>query len=359
MRKFIFVLHRYVALLGGAFLLVFGVTGSIMAFEPELEHLTHPHLSYVKPQAQRMSLAQIGAAVSRAFPDAKIRNYGVATAPNLADQVQLGDRAVFVNPFTAEVLGSLANSPDWLARVHQLHLRLLIRTRSDPGKQIMSWAGVTLLFLLLTGLVLWWPLKRLGIRRGAKARRFWFDLHSASGIYAFVFLFLLGATGIVIGFERSTTPLLYRLTSSEPAQLPRPKIEPPAGATPLTADQVFQIARGALPGAVPFFLSVPSGPAVPWLVSLRFPEDLTPGGRSRMMIDPYTGNILFAQSSRDAPGGTRAVITNRALHTGDIFGIPGKTIASMASLALLLQLLSGYAMWWHRTRRKRTAEPES
>ena len=73
-----------------------------------------------------------------------------------------------------------------------------------------------------------------------------------------------------------------------------------------------------------------------------------------MIVDQYTGKVLFAEGSRTAPAGARVVIANRALHTGDIFGIPSKTIFSLASLMLVAQAISGIIMWWKR--RKTTAK---
>lgn len=39
MRKVIFSLHLYLALIAGVFVVILGVTGGIMAFEPELDHV--------------------------------------------------------------------------------------------------------------------------------------------------------------------------------------------------------------------------------------------------------------------------------------------------------------------------------
>jgi uncharacterized iron-regulated membrane protein len=88
-------------------------------------------------------------------------------------------------------------------------------------------------------------------------------------------------------------------------------------------------------------------------VRLRYPEDVTPGGRSRVIVDQYSGKVLFVEGSRTAPAGTRLVIANRALHTGDIFGLPSKAVMSLASLAAAFPALSGLAMWWKRTRTRR------
>ena len=44
MRRLIFNLHLYLALVAGVFVVILGLTGSIMAFDTELDHLFHPSL---------------------------------------------------------------------------------------------------------------------------------------------------------------------------------------------------------------------------------------------------------------------------------------------------------------------------
>ena len=38
-----------------------------------------------------------------------------------------------------------------------------------------------------------------------------------------------------------------------------------------------------------------------------------------VIMDQYTGRVLYADNSRTAPGDRRMETLNRALHTGDIF----------------------------------------
>jgi uncharacterized iron-regulated membrane protein len=109
----------------------------------------------------------------------------------------------------------------------------------------------------------------------------------------------------------------------------------------------MDIARAAIPGTFPFQINAP-GPKGAYQIRSRFPEDLTPGGRSRVIVDQYTGKVLFAEGSRTAPGGARLVIANRAIHTGDIFGMPSKALMSLASLMAAVQVVSGIVMWWKR-----------
>ena len=70
-----------------------------------------------------------------------------------------------------------------------------------------------------------------------------------------------------------------------------------------------------------------------------------------MVVGQYTGQVLFAEGSRTAPAGARMVIGNRAIHTGDIFGIPSKTIMCLACLMVVAQVVSGLLMWLKRVRR--------
>src|ERR1700704_5781595 len=102
MRKRLFILHRYAGLAAGAFILILGVTGSIMAFEDQLDHLFHPHLFRVSPQAHAFnvspqahafkdspqaharSLAELGAAAAGAFPGERVMAYGMSVSPDLS-----------------------------------------------------------------------------------------------------------------------------------------------------------------------------------------------------------------------------------------------------------------------------------
>lgn len=67
-----------------------------------------------------------------------------------------------------------------------------------------------------------------------------------------------------------------------------------------------------------------------------------------MIVDQYTGQVLLAEGSRAAPAGARLVNANRAIHTGDVFGIPSKIVMSLASLLPVMQAASGLVMWWKR-----------
>jgi uncharacterized iron-regulated membrane protein len=358
MNRLIFNLHLFVALVAGLFVMILGITGAIMAFENELGEIVHASRVFVKPETRQMTLAEVGAIASNAFPGERIRGYRIPTRPNRSFGVVTERRTVYVNGYTGKILGA-QTGPDpaanILGAIHQFHLRLLISNKADTGKELVRWSGVAMLFLLVSGVYLWWPQKRWWVRdwhaQAWANRSFWFDLHNAVGIFATAFLLILAMTGVAIGFERQTMSIFTRMTGTVPAYPPSVKVSPPPDAKPITPDQAFAIARAALPGAAPFDLSIP-GPSGAYTVRARYPEDLTGGGRSLVVVDQYDGKVLFAQGSRTAPASVRMLTLDRALHTGDIFGLPSKVLMSTASLAAVFQMMSGVVMLWKRKRRK-------
>jgi uncharacterized iron-regulated membrane protein len=351
LRRLIRTCHLWIALVAAAFVVMLGVTGSIMAFEPELDHLLHRDLWFVEPHPPALTLSAIAAALARAYPGKAIMRFELSTAPDLSYRVDVAGQLLHVNQYTGEVIGPATPQPDALARIHQLHLRLLWRSHPDAGKAIVSWMCVAMMALLATGLYLWWPLKRFSVAWRGPARRRWLDIHASTGIFVFLFLLVLGATGLVIGFDDVTEPMWYRITGTAPSRTPKHDVVPQAAAR-ITPDQALAIARDAVPGATPFLIAVPKADGT-YSVRLRLPEDRTPGGRSRAEIDQYTGEVVFAEGSRTAPAGTRIVNVNRAIHTGDIYGVPTKILMSLASALTVVMAVSGVLTWWHRRRLQR------
>jgi len=346
MRQTLLKLHLVLAMAAGVIITSLGVTGAIMAFEPEIDHLTHRALmdvSNVPPGSAPHSVADVIAAVGHAYPGVAISGVTLGATASRTYAASTRQGVVYVDPYTLDIKGLRPSGPDWLSTIHQIHLRL----NTTWGKPVVAWSGVVMLFLVLSGLYLWWPVKRASVTTGKTPFRTWYDWHNAVGIFSFVFLLILSMTGVFIGFESSAVPLAYRLTGSAPAPAVSSKIKAQPGVPQITPDAALEIARKALPGATPFSVPVVS-PTDAYNVRARFPEDLTPGGRSRVLIDSYSGAVLSADSSRTAPGGRRVETLNRAIHTGDVWGIPSKIVMSIASIMAPVQLLTGVMLWVRR-----------
>ena len=346
MRRLILTFHLVLGLIAGAFMVVLGVTGSILAFEPELDRLLHPDVSYVKPGQRVLSLVEIGDAISRKYGDEPIVAILPSTSPGFPTEVLMSRGIVSVNQYTGEVLGVRARGQNFFGLVRALHVRL---ATGDIGRNILRWSAVGMLFSLVSGLYLWWPVKRVRVRRPWLNRRFWFDLHNSLGIFSLLPWLVLAVTGIVIGFEDQAASLVDKLTGSSAAHtsqaVSRSEGEP--GLKEITADQAVAIACARLPGTVAYRVQMPRYGGM-YVVALTYADNRIAGERNSFAVDPRSGKIISADLSTDLTATERFMVVNEAVHTGNLLGMPSKLIVALAGILLPVQAVSGLVMWLRR-----------
>jgi uncharacterized iron-regulated membrane protein len=349
-RPLLLKLHLIVGLTIGLFLLVVALSGASLVFEDNLDRALTPALSYVTPGARVLPVSDLIARIKAKYLGALV---GSVSFPESPDQSMMfgfrtkaqGSASVYVNQYTGDVLG--VRTPDerergLARRLHVLHTSLFA---GQVGKWIVGTITALTLLMAISGLCLWWPRKILSVMTRASWRRVNFDLHNVFGLYASAAFLFIALTGLMIAFEGVTDPMISRLNAA-------PQPEPPRqstvvkGAAPLSVDAVADIARAALPGAFLKNISVPNGGKAVVTAGMKFPEDRTPGGRSRVFIDQYSGTVLTVLNTRTAPLGTRIINVKRSAHTGDIFGATTQAIYFMTCLMLAGQIVTGFFIWW-------------
>jgi uncharacterized iron-regulated membrane protein len=84
---------------------------------------------------------------------------------------------------------------------------------------------------------------------------------------------------------------------------------------------------------------------------LKYPEDGTPLGRSFVLVNAYSGAVLYTRNARTVGLPTRFFREwNREVHTGDILGWPTRILACLISLMLPVLAVTGPLFWWLRPR---------
>lgn len=329
-------MHLALALVAGGFILILGLTGAILAFEPEIDRLRFPHLSYVEPAGRVLSLNEIAQAIARQFGAEPIVAYLPSASPALSYAVIMPRGIVYVNQYTGEVLGTRTRGQTFLGLARELHVSL---ASGDLGREIMKWSAVAALVSLASGLFLWWRGKRVRIRNWRRAG-FAFDFHNSIGILSLLSLLVLAATGLVIGFYE---------VPDRPASHNTPRLPVAPGAPIITPDEAVTKARARIPGAIPYRVQMPKYGGA-YRVSLDDPRDKVAGGQNLVVIDPYSGSVISSARSSDLASGARFLATNQAIHTGEVFGKPGRMVAWLTSIAAPVQVVSGVWLWLRRKR---------
>jgi uncharacterized iron-regulated membrane protein len=348
-RKTIFKAHLYAALATGCILIVIAFTGCLLVFELQMDRWLDPAVSYVEPKGERVPLTTILTRLQSAYPGLKVTelNFG---GPESSLMARIGGHRVFVNPYTSEIIASRFGEP---ASYHLRHLHRELMA-GKTGAFIVNWVTLLLVFQSLSGLYLWWPLKRTTVKLSGSWRRLNFDLHHAVGFFSSAFICVLCITGLVKAYGDKLQPFFDRATNSPTMTRDVPS-KPANAMSTVSIDEAVATAKVRLPGAALARIIPAKDKNGSWVVQMKFPDDSTVPGRSWVVIDQYSGAVLSSLDARTAPAGSKIPILNRAIHVGGLYGAPTRILAFATGLVVLLQTVTGYIMWWRKRARKPAA----
>jgi len=353
LRRAVRKVHLWLGLsLGGLFVLL-GLTGSVLAFYPELDALLHPEIRVegrFPPDFDRALET-----VRRVYPDkAGPWRFEVTgeTGAIPARYYKPPERAghgfrpmmVWLSPDGSTILRRDYWGEYAMTFVYDLHYRLLL---GETGGTVLGWTGFALLAMLLSGLWAWWPrgswAKALRIKRHAPPQRALRDWHKLAGLSGSLFLILLTGTGIMLELpEESDTAL----TAIGLPVAPMAHVHAPAAPMLIAPSRAVATAQTALPGARVAWIETPpaSGGAyrlrmqVSGDPSLRFPH-------SFVWVDGASGKVLAVQDARTAPSGTTVNTWVHPLHDGSAAGLTGRILAALVGLIPLVLFITGWLRW--------------
>jgi uncharacterized iron-regulated membrane protein len=337
-------LHRWAGLGAGLIILLLAVTGCALVFEEDIDRLLNRDLTVVDPGPEAVSLRAVLDAVRAAHPGQTPTGIVLPQERHHALIVVLeNDQAVGVDQYRGRVLGSRDRLGGFARFLRRLHKTLLL---GETGRTIVGFFTVVTLLMAISGLFLWWPRRILVVKSSRSWRRVNLDLHNVLGLYSAAFLAVMCVTGVMITFADATDPLVLRLNGGPPPARRRVASTLRDGASSIGPDEALRLGRAALPGAFVARLSLPPPGEGVYRLGIMFPEDRTPGGRSFVALDQYSGDVLDMESSRTAGLGTKILNYKRSVHTGEVFGAPSLALAFLTSFTLAGQVVTGVLIWW-------------
>jgi uncharacterized iron-regulated membrane protein len=371
--------HLWLGLLLGFFLSLFGITGSILVFYEEINDVLYPDYMTVSVPIQGENALQpfshLMAVATTAIPEnAKLGsiqypkdtsssikfNYQVPAANSSeADVWQL-----FINPYSAEVLGKLQIKkadnifPSTLiAIVFDLHFALLA---GATGGIIVGIIGVTLVFSVLTGLILWWPLtskwlRVLTIKRRASVERFNHDLHQRTGFYSSVPLLLILISGVYMNLPGQFMTVIKLLSPATESFADNPKSTVLQGAYPIALFVALDSVRSHYPEGRINWLSLADGEKGVYVISMIDSPELSAfWSERRVIVDQYSGEILKVQDPTNRKSSGQTFIDWQwPLHSGKAFGWTGRILVFITGLVCPVLFITGMIRWLQKRRAKK------
>lgn len=215
MKKIFRKIHLWLSVPFGLIITLVCFSGAILVFENEVNEWFRHDLYYVETVKESpLPMDKLLEKVATTLTDSvSVTGVSISSDPGRAYQVSLSKprrASLYVDQYTGEVKGKSERSGFFMF-MFRMHRWLL--DSMNPGNEGIFWGkmivGVStllLVFVLISGIVIWWPRTRKALKNSLKItatkgwRRFWYDLHVAGGMYALIFLLAMALTGLTWSF---------------------------------------------------------------------------------------------------------------------------------------------------------------
>ncbi len=362
--------HFYAAFLVIPFVLLQSITGTMYLWQDEWADWAHPELRFVTPAPAVASFDAQLAAAQALYPHAHATTLLVSDDPRRATQVMFGGHhgegdalpvAVFVDPYTARVLGDLSGwswMPGWTRKVHGGW------PLGSAGSWLLELGACWAVVMMLTGLYLWWAgvrdralLAALVPRTGQGARVLVKDLHGSVAVIfsAVILAFLVTALPWTQFWGNQVLkPIQNAVGQPSPfGAAARAKSRELPGIAAMTLDEAVRQAHAAgVTGGLEIKLDGKADSALSVRNRLARASQET-----AVAFDRYSRETVVRTTWADFPPIPRAVATGVDLHEGSFFGRANQWFNSLVALALVWMSATGFLSWWMRRPRGRLGAP--
>ena len=383
-RSLLWRLHFWSALIASPVVLVACLTGLLYVFTPQIERALHGHLDSVVPQAEARPLDEAVAAAQNVVPqdwvlhsvmpafeaDDSLR---VAFTAPMQDKAKSGGHSghggaaskldgkpqflrpnfgiparamvVYVNPYTAEVLGQLKESDRFATWARKLHSSL---QQGDSWRWMIQLAASWTVVMLVTGVYLWWPVAgQSGLpQKNAKGRIAWRQWHAFMGVALGLISFVIITTGLTWSQNAGSQIKWARDAMGQtPPRIPAQfKSTLRAGAQPLTWEQAVKAIRQQAP-EVTMMVMAPKGQEGVWRANQMDRGD--PTKRFDLLLDAYSGEKLYYSGWSEQTAFGKATAIGIPFHRGE-FGVWNQVLLFVFGAGILFSLVSGWVMFFKR-----------
>lgn len=387
-RRFFVWLHRWAGLGMAAFLIVVGLTGSLLAFNVELERVFAPRLFAVPRAGQpTLDLATLAEHAQRLLPDARVTSVTFtepdqvavgfvqregAEAPSGADTFD----ELFIDPWTGDELGRRKNGDlsqgviNLMPFLYDLHWRLALGGAGQwiLGVVALIWTIDCFVAFYLTlppSTTSFWRRWKPAwlIKSSAGFYRLNFDLHRAGGLWLWAMLGVFAWSSVMMNirpaYEWVTARIFdYRspLAAYEAfpkATTPAPKLDWRAALATGVKLMAEQADKNGFTTREPLSLMY-EGDYNAYIYMARGSRDLfersPKGGGTSVTFDGDSGALLELSQPTGERAGNTVESWLYALHMARVFGLPYRIFVSIVALALVMLSATGVYIWWKKRR---------
>ena len=374
LRRLLFWVHLGIGIIIGLVIGFLAVTGSILTFQPQIVAFAEKSIQITSP-TQGSCVAP-----SDLLKNASDYRHGSATAlalfsdPHRPAEVSFGsDSVVLVNSCDGRVIGNGAERlRGFFSGVKDLHRWVALNgVRHEQLRSIKDACVVAFVFMILSGLVIWFPRKltwqylrpAVIFRRDLRGRAREWNWHNVFGFWMAGPLAVIALSGTIMAYPWANA-LLYRVAGDH---LPTERAETePKRAKPLHTDKFASLdlaIRAAMTQDAKWQsleMRLPSDKDPNIAFRLEEGDGSDPRQRVQLVLARTDGHVVRVEPFSNNSLGRRWRLNTRFVHTGEMFGIAGRIVALLACISALMLVWTGFSLALRRfaSWRKRKASHE-
>lgn len=359
MRKIFTKIHLWLSLPLGIIIAIICFTGAILVWENEVLEARYPSRYFVeKIEGEILSPSALVKEVHAALPDSmrvnRLKIYGEADR-NWKFYLNNGE-VYFVNPYTGQLAGKDERSVFFsqTMRLHRFLLHSYTYGKDYPwGKRVVGISTIGFIFILLTGLFIWFPRNRkslknrLSVKTTAGSFRFWYDVHVAGGFYTAIFLLVMALTGLTWSFPWYRTAFYSLLGAAPVSNTSGKKVTKVDGAIDYVQwDNVY----GEMKNRYPDYTQITIQNERSSVSTARYGNT---GATDKFLFSGADGRITEEELYESSSAYSRMRGWVWALHSGEWGGITTRILSCLAALIGVVLVFTGYYFWVKKKVRKR------
>jgi uncharacterized iron-regulated membrane protein len=357
-RTAIFWMHLAVGVTAGIVIFIMSVTGLALTYEKQMIEWADRR-AWTAPAAHGAHLSPetllAAAAVARSQQPIGLTLRADPAAP--ATVTLEGNAALLIDPYTGTIVGEPpAALRSFFRTMTTWHRYLAMEgTSRATGKLITGAANLGFLFIVVSGLYLWFPRvwtwiqfkNVLWFRSGLAPKARDFNWHNTIGFWTCVPLAIIVAGVVPISFGWGNT-LVYRLAGETPpapaASQQRPAQQKPPTYYSQRIDASWAAAIAEVPAWRTITTRLATSEKAPIVITVDEGYAGQPQKRRTLTFDRATAAIAKHEGFEDLSAGRRARSWLRFAHTGEFYGLTGQTVAGIASAGGAVLAFTGVAL---------------
>jgi len=387
MRAFLVLLHRYIGLATAVFLLLAGVTGSILAFNHELDEWLNPQFYAASAVGERLPPGELVDAVQSTHQKLQVwyMEYPNETGhtallamvprndPGTGQPFAERNQVFYLDPVNAEQKGQrywgecCFQRENFIPFILEFHYNLTLPGNWGlllMGLVAIAWVIDCFVALWLTlprGKPFWKKWSTAWKVKGGHAYRLNFDLHRAGGLWLWLLLLPIAVSSVAMNLPSQVFKPAVSLFSPIEPSVYEARGRMPVGDLGVTQLSYQQAYERALQEGKRLGLTAAIGELY-YSFEYNFygagfgQHDTEAHGKSWLFFHGTDGRLLGQEIAGQGTLGEQFYRLQLPIHGGRIIGVTGQVM--IAVLGVLIAGLSGTGVyiWWRKWQARRTSK---